>query len=100
MGASTTPLAALEVAIARAGASLAGLEDVGVHAEAHRAARIAPVRSRTREDRVQALRFGLHLHLGGSRHHEDAKTVMDAPTLEHRRGRAKVLDPAVGARAD
>src|SRR5262249_9387475 len=43
VGAPAAPLAALEVAVRGRGAALAGLEDVGVHAQAHRAARTAPV---------------------------------------------------------
>ena len=43
VGATAGPLAALEVAVARRGAALAGRQDVGVHAQAHRATGIAPV---------------------------------------------------------
>ena len=42
-------LAALEVAVARRGAALAGREDVGVHAQAHRATGVAPVEARVAE---------------------------------------------------
>src|SRR5688572_26082333 len=46
VGAPAASLAALEVAVRRRGAALAGLEDVGVHAQAHRAAGAAPVEAR------------------------------------------------------
>src|SRR4051794_13844780 len=42
VGAAALALAPLEVAVRRRRAPLAGLESVGVHAQAHRAARTAP----------------------------------------------------------
>ena len=44
-------LAAFEVAVAGRGAALARLEPVGVHRQAHRAARLAPFEARVLEDR-------------------------------------------------
>src|SRR5580698_2096658 len=42
MGASAAALAAFEVAVAGGSTALAGREDVGVHAQAHRTAGLAP----------------------------------------------------------
>src|SRR5919199_76178 len=55
--APAAPLPALEVAVARGGATLAGPQDVRVHAEAHRAARLAPLEAGFAEDSVQPLGF-------------------------------------------
>ena len=60
-------LAALEVAVGGRGAALARLQDVRVHAQAHRAAGLAPVEAGGAEDLVEALRLGLRLHLLRSR---------------------------------
>ena len=49
VGATAGALSAFEVAVARGGAALAGREDVGVHAQAHRATGVAPVEARVAE---------------------------------------------------
>src|ERR1700744_2712477 len=67
VGAAAAPLAALEVAVRGRGAALAGGEDVGVHAEAHRAAGGAPVEPGGPEDLVEALGLGLGADLLGPR---------------------------------
>src|SRR5881275_2875164 len=54
-------LPALEVPVGGRGAALAGLENVRVHPQAHRAACLAPVESRFPEDPVEPLRLGLTL---------------------------------------
>src|SRR5438045_4105876 len=62
VGAAAGALAAFEVAVGRARATLPGFEDVGVHPEAHRAAGLPPLEARLREDAVEALGLGLALH--------------------------------------
>ena len=49
MRAAARALATLEVAVARGCAALAGGQNVGVHAQAHRAAGVAPVEARVAE---------------------------------------------------
>src|SRR5580698_4086447 len=61
MRATAAALAAFEVTIARRGAALAGLKNVGIHAQAHGAAGLAPVESCLDEDLVETLGFGLRL---------------------------------------
>src|SRR3954470_20794147 len=63
VGPAAAPLAPLEVAVRGGIASLARLQDVGVHPQAHRAAGAAPVEARGPEDLVEALALGLRLHL-------------------------------------
>src|SRR2546422_915618 len=58
---ATLALAALEVAVRRADGHLAGRELIAVHRDAHRAARLAPVRAGGAEDLVEPLRLGLAL---------------------------------------
>src|ERR1035441_10650163 len=55
VGATAASLASLEVAVRGGGAALPRLQDVGVHAEAHRAAGHPPVEARLGEDPVEAL---------------------------------------------
>src|SRR5688572_31550749 len=52
--ASARTLAALEVAVRGRGAALAGFQAVGVHAQAHRAARLAPLEAGIAEYPVEA----------------------------------------------
>src|SRR6266403_5891408 len=66
MRAAFITLAALEIAVRGRGATLAGLESVGVHGEAHRAAVLAPVEASLDEYLVQALCLGLRLHQAGA----------------------------------
>src|SRR3954449_11830065 len=100
VGAPAAALASLEVAVRGRGAALAGLEDVGVHAQAHRAARAAPVEARGAEDLVEALLLGLllHLHRAGDDHRVDVARHL-AP-LDDLGGGAQVADARVRARAD
>src|SRR5215207_10073970 len=57
--ASTGALPTLEVAIARRGTPLTGSQLIGVHAEAHRAPREAPLGAELLHDLVDALGLGL-----------------------------------------
>src|SRR2546426_7140689 len=61
VGAATLALAALEIAVRGRGAALARGEDVRVHAEAHRAAGLAPVEAGLGEDPIEPLELGLLL---------------------------------------
>src|SRR5581483_10781840 len=59
-------LAPFEIAVARAGAALAGLELVGVHGQAHAAAGLAPVEARFFEDSIEAFLLSLLFHLAAA----------------------------------
>ena len=61
MRAAAGSLAALEVAIRRRRAALAGCQAIGVHAKAHRATRLAPFEARVLEDAVEPFSLGLRL---------------------------------------
>src|SRR6266545_4291874 len=63
MSAAAPSLTTLEVPVRGRGAALPRLEDVRVHAEAHRAARLAPLEAGAAEHLVQAFPLGLVLHL-------------------------------------
>ena len=78
---------------------LAGLELVGVHGQAHRAARLAPVEAGGPEHEVEALGLGLGLHGVAARHHH-GPLHRDGAAVDHGGRGAEVLDAAVGARAD
>src|SRR3954469_3095390 len=96
----TAPLAALEVAVARRGAALAGRERVRVHPEAHRAAGAAPVEPRGAEDLVEALLLGLRLHLLRPRNDHGVHAARDLAALDHGGRGPEVADARVRARAD
>src|SRR4051812_4446009 len=100
MGAATAALSALEVAVGRGGAALAGREGVGVHPQAHRAAGVTPLEAGVAEDLVEALLLGLLLDEHRPRYDESADAVGHLPTSYDVSGDAQVLDPAVGAGAD
>ena len=79
MRAAALALAALEVAVRRGGAALAGRELVGIHREAHRAAGLAPVESRGAEHLVEPFGFGLRLDRRRPRHDEGAHAGLHLP---------------------
>src|ERR1700716_57132 len=63
VGPAAAPLTSLEVSVGGRRAALPGLEEVGIHAQAHRAARGPPVEARLAEDAIQALGLCLRLDL-------------------------------------
>ena len=58
MRAALEALAAFEIPVGGRGAALAGLQLVRVHAQAHGATRLAPLKARGEEDLVQAFGAG------------------------------------------
>src|SRR4026209_294168 len=72
MRAAAAALAPLEIAIARRCAPLTLAEDAVVHAEAHRAARLAPFEAGLCEDPIEAFALGVRLDLLRSRHDQRA----------------------------
>ena len=100
MRAATLALAALEVAVRRTGAALTRRQLVGVHAETHRAARLPPLEAGFEQNSVQALFLSLPLDQTRTRHHQSLHAIGNLTTLGDGRGRANVLDPAVGAGPD
>src|SRR3954462_11358281 len=98
--APAAPLAALEVAVARGRAALAGRKRVRVHPEAHRAAGAAPVEPGGAEDLVEALLLGLGLHLLRARHDHRVHAARDPAALDHGGRGAEVAYARVRARAD
>ena len=77
-----------------------GGELVGVHGQAHRAARLPPVEAGGGEHLVEALGLGLVLHRERAGHDERAHAVLHLAALGHRGGGPQVLDARVGAAAD
>ena len=90
-------LAAFEIAVGRRGAALPWLELVGIHAEAHRAAGLAPFEPCRPENFIEAFGFGLHLHESGTRYNHCAQTGVNFAPADDARDRAKILDATVGA---
>src|SRR3989442_13290840 len=89
------PLAAFEVAVRGRGAALAGLKDVGVHAQAHPTAGTAPFEAGGGEDLVEPFVLRLLLDAGRAGHDERAHGRVNV-LAGHDRGRGtQVLDPRV-----
>ena len=97
---ATLALATLEVPVRGRGAAFAGLQDVGIHPEAHRAARATPVEAGIDEDPVETLVLRLQLHRDRTGNDQRPEPFGHLATVDDRRGDAKVLDPRVRARAD
>src|SRR4051812_50167488 len=100
MRAPALALPALEVAVRRRGAALPRRELVGVHAQAHRAAGVAPLGPEVDEDLVQPLGLGLQAHPGAPGDDEHAAAVRLVPAMDGGRRGAQALAPAVRARPD
>src|SRR5690348_8440768 len=100
MRAPAITLPAFEVAIGRRGTTLARRELVGIHRQAHGAARLAPFEASRREDLVQALGLGLLLHETRAWNDHRADVRIHGLSLDDTRHLAQVLDARVGARAD
>src|SRR5918998_1746083 len=100
VGSAALALTSFEVAVGGRGATLARLQDVRVHAEAHRAPGVAPLEASLREDLVEALLLGLLLDAHGAGDYEGADALFDPVALEDAGGRPQVLDAGVGARAE
>src|SRR5579875_3908256 len=66
MRASTASLAAFKIAVAGGRTALTRLQNVRVHAQAHRAARLSPFESGFDKNFVQPLFLRLRLHLMGT----------------------------------
>src|SRR5437773_8596447 len=100
MRAPAGSLPAFEVAVRRRRAALAGSEDVRIHAEAHRAAGVAPLEAGVAEEAVEALALGLRLHEHRARHDERADAGPYLATADDLARDAQVLDARVRARAE
>src|SRR5512146_2038224 len=100
VSAPAATLAALEVAVTGGCAALAGLQGVGVHAQAHGAAGLPPFEAGRAENAIQPffLRGGLDLPRTG--HDHGAHRGSNLVTLRHARRGAQVLDARIGAGAD
>src|SRR5436190_22514881 len=99
MRASPAALPALEIAVGRRGAALAGAEHVSIHAEAHRAAGVAPFETGFAKHAIQSLALRLRLHALRSRHDHRADARRDVPAAHDASRRAQIFDPRVGARS-
>src|SRR5258708_7589106 len=96
MGPRASSLAAFEVAIAGGGAPLARLQDVGVHAQTHGAARLTPFESGATEDAVEPFAFRIALDRLGAGDNHRSHLPPDLAASDHARGGAHVFHaPAV-----
>jgi len=99
--AGVAALAAFEVAIGGAGAAFVGREDVGVHADAHAAACIAPLEARGGEEFVEAFFFGLGFDAARAGNDEGLLDIFgDMFSGDEMGGCAEIVETGIGAGAD
>src|SRR5437764_1293604 len=63
MRATAASLSAFKIPIAGRSAAFARFQDVGIHAETHRAARLAPLKAGVKKDSIEAFVLGYALHI-------------------------------------
>src|SRR3954463_154702 len=100
MRAAAGALSTFEVAVRRGRRALSGMQDVRVHAEAHRATGTAPLCTGATKDLVEAFVFSGRLHRHRARYDEHAHSVSHLVSVQNLSDRPQVLDPAVGAGPD
>ncbi len=103
MRAAALALAPFEVAVRSGGAAIPRADAVGIHREAHGAARFPPFKPRGFEDHVKPLAFGLQAHEPRARDHQSLFDVgcKTPPEFLHDGGRRpQVFDASIGAGAD
>src|SRR5919112_2284783 len=97
---ATLALASLEVSVAGRGAPLARLQDVRVHAEAHRTPGVAPVEARVREDLGQPLFLCLLFDAHRTGHDHRPDPLFHLVAFQDAGGGEQVLDTGVGTRPE
>src|SRR2546425_456974 len=101
MRAAVLALAALEIAIAGAGAALVGRQDVDVHADTHAAASVEPLETGGGENLIQAFFFGLRLDAPGAGNNQCLLDVFcDVLAFDEMCGGAQIVEARIRARAD
>src|SRR5438046_10722250 len=85
VGAAATSLPSLEVPVAGRGAPFARPKDVRIHAEAHRAAGVAPLEAGFAKQRIETLRLALPLH--ARRPRDDPRPPLRMPAAPAHRWR-------------
>src|SRR5579863_4168422 len=101
VGAAVAALAAFKIAVAGAGAAFVRWKDVGVHADTHAAASVAPLESGGGEDFVETFFFGLRLDAARAGNDERLLDIFrDVLSFHEMRRGAEIVEPRIGARAD
>ncbi len=100
VGSTAAALATFEVAVAGAGRALALRQLVGIHRQAHAAARLAPIGSGGAGRRRAGPRPRPEISRRGCRARPSRALHGDGASLQHIGDRAQILDAAVGATAD
>src|SRR5690349_17292508 len=81
MGTATLPLTTLKVTVGGRSATLARLQTVSIHSQAHRTTWLAPFKPGRDKNFIQTFLFGLCFHEAGARHDHrqfDARCYMFA----------------------
>src|SRR4051812_23634668 len=100
MGATPFALPSLEVSVGCRGTPFPRLEDIRVHAEAHRAPGLPPLETGLRKDAIQPFFLRLHLHQSGTGYDDRVDTFGDLVSLSKACSSAQILDTTVRAGTD
>jgi hypothetical protein len=100
MGSPALALSTLKVSVTSRSASLTGAERIGVHAQAHAAASLPPLKTSSREDLIEAFCFGLPFDPATSGHDHRMDVLGNLMTANNCRSCPEILDPAIRTRAD
>src|SRR6266481_7592814 len=91
-------LSPLKIAVRRTRRPLVRREDVGVHADAHAATRVAPLEACLAKDFVEALFFGLRFNSARTRHNQRLLDAVCHVLASHEMGRrAQVIKARIRA---
>src|SRR5216683_6866647 len=98
VGAAILALAALEIAVGGAGAALMRRQDVGVHADAHAAAGIAPLEAGSAENLVEPFFFSLRFDSARAGNNQRLLDVFcHVLAFDKMRSGAKIIEARIGA---
>src|ERR1700722_333052 len=100
MGPSAAPLPAFEIAVAGRGATLPRLQNVRIHSQAHRASRLAPLKSGVLKYPVQPFLLGYTLHRLRARYHHRPNFRTHVMSFRNPRRSPQIFNARVGARSD
>src|SRR5271165_2941699 len=100
MRVGASALTALEVAVAGRGAAFAGRENVGIHAQTHRASRFPPLKACLDEDLIESFAFGLGLDRLRTRNHHCVYMRMHMMASHDLSCSAQIFNAGVGAGAN
>src|ERR1041384_632571 len=100
MRAAAAPLTPLKIAVRSRCASLAWIQNVGVHSQTHTASRLTPLEPSSDEKLVESFILCLRLYLMRPGHDHRPHTWGDLPSLDHAGSLAQIFNTRISAGPD